>query len=226
MDLITQYILKTSLMAQIILTALLILSVISWAIIFEKIALFYQIKRQSKRFINLFHHCDSVQDLAENTDLRALSPYFRLFENVYREMDQSKTINASDSGLKPDIIVPSEAQTKINAVMERTITEEIAKLDQHMVFLATTVSVSPFLGLFGTVWGIMYAFMGMGMKGSADITTVGPGIAEALITTLLGLAVAIPALFAYNIFNGSLRRIDRDLNLFSADLPQRIALKR
>jgi len=224
MDLITQYILKTSLMAQIILIALLILSIISWAIIFEKIVLFHRVRRQSKRFLNLFSLSNSVQELAEN-NTSALSPFFRLFENIYSEMKQLKISNVSNSGLTSDSTIFAETQTKISTVMEKTITMEIAKLDQYMVFLSTTVSVSPFLGLFGTVWGIMYAFIGMGMKGSADITTVGPGIAEALITTLLGLAVAIPALFAYNIFTGNLRRIDRDLNLFSADLPRQISLK-
>ncbi|MCG2715182.1 MAG: MotA/TolQ/ExbB proton channel family protein [Candidatus Marinimicrobia bacterium] len=226
MDLITQYVFKTSLMAQIILTTLLILSIISWAIILEKTFLFHRIKRQSKRFLNLFHHCNSVQDITENRDILALSPYFRLFENINEEMDRPEKMNAANSGLLADNIVAAETENKVNTIMERTMTEEIARLDQHMVFLATTVSVSPFLGLFGTVWGIMYAFMGMGMKGSADITTVGPGIAEALITTLVGLAVAIPALFAYNIFIGSLRRIDRDLNLFSVDLPQQIISKK
>jgi len=226
MDLITQYIIKTSLMAQIILIALLILSIISWAIIFEKTALFHRIKWQSKGFLNLFHHCDSAKDLTENHDNVIFSPYFCLFENVYKEMNLDRNINISGLGLQPDNINSPEFKNTINTVLERTITEEIAKLDQHMVLLATTVSVSPFLGLFGTVWGIMYAFMGMGMKGSADITTVGPGIAEALITTLVGLGVAIPALFAYNIFSGKLRRIDRDLTLFSMDLPHQISLKR
>ncbi|MFQ5772021.1 MAG: MotA/TolQ/ExbB proton channel family protein, partial [bacterium] len=91
-------------------------------------------------------------------------------------------------------------------------------LEKHLVFLATTGSVSPFFGLFGTVWGVMSAFLAIGFTGSADLSVVGPGIAEALITTVAGLGAAIPAVIAYNYFVNKLKRLSSELEIFYANL--------
>ena len=113
------------------------------------------------------------------------------------------------------------AQTRsvvtVSQALDAAVQEEMGQLDRYLPFLATTVSISPFLGLFGTVWGVMEAFIRIGLQGSSDIGTVGPGIAEALITTIVGLFVAIPALAAYNLFIAELRKLENRMSLFSVE---------
>ncbi len=210
------YIAKTSPIAKIVLGSLTVLSVLSWAVIIEKTTLLLRIGKQSKRFLHYFTQTASPKQIFELCPSFPLSPFATLFHKSFYDIvrdtmpSSSRETSGSPSG--------SIDRAAIRELLSKISLEELSKIDKHQIFLATTVSVSPFLGLFGTVWGIMYAFIGMGMRGSADIMTVGPGIAEALITTVFGLAVAIPALFAHNIFSGTLRRLDRDLDFFAFDL--------
>ncbi|MDW7679654.1 MAG: MotA/TolQ/ExbB proton channel family protein [bacterium] len=148
------------------------------------------------------------------------SPIARIFRKytheIHANLENSVDILAQPTNFEKNITHKNRVSLK--PMFDLAIEEEITILERWLVFLATTVSVSPFLGLLGTVWGIMTAFMSMGIKGSAEIAAVGPGIAEALITTIAGLAVAIPALVAYNIFVNKLRSIEKEVTNFFTNL--------
>jgi len=118
----------------------------------------------------------------------------------------------------------AEKVRELPRILAAVAARELGKLEKHLTFLATTGSVSPFFGLLGTVWGIMSAFAAIGYRGSADLATVAPGIAEALVTTVAGLGAAIPAIMAYNHFVGRLRKLETELEHFSTEFI-RVALR-
>lgn len=215
-----RFVLDTGTVAKIVLIILSILSVVSWAIVFEKAGYFIKMGRESKRFLFFFSERVGWDRLYNTSRSFKHSPYAHLFRKVYSELHARKRQpHAEEGGLQEIHPNPGNPyQTSLSQIMESTITESLSKADNRLVFLSITISVSPFLGLFGTVWGVMGAFMSIGMKGSADISTVGPGIAEALITTVVGLAVAIPALAAYNVFISRLRKLEDRLGVFSTEL--------
>ncbi|MGD9489172.1 MAG: MotA/TolQ/ExbB proton channel family protein [Calditrichaceae bacterium] len=219
-----QFLQQIGFVAKIVLLVLLFLSVVSWGVIFEKSRQFRRINHESKRFLRFFRINQNSADVMHQAADFKMSPYARIYKKVASHRQQNNgEINSNDLAhgllVKEAILMKTESavsQVMINAA----VSSEISELDKNLIFLSTTVSVSPFLGLMGTIWGIMSAFMSMGMKGSADIGTVGPGIAEALITTIAGLAVAIPALIAYNFFVDRIRRINQELEIFTAELLQ------
>ena len=203
-----QFVLRSGAVAKLVLLILLILSVVSWTLIIEKARRFTKMKKESAIFMHAYRLRGSWSDLYRQSREFPNSPFARLFRHNYNGF---QTYFAASSK-NPTVNHP------VKLKLESTISEEIAVVEKRMIFLSTTVSVSPFLGLFGTVWGIMTAFMSMGIKGSANITSVGPGIAEALITTVAGLAVAIPALVAYNYFVDKIRQLEIELDNFSTEL--------
>jgi len=216
MNNVIQFVMQTGLVAKAILVILFFISVISWGIIIEKLIMFWKIHKESDRFTRLFKIRVKWHDRYIYSQELKHSPIARIFRSKYIDF-----IEGAISG--------NQAYQKLNqpgtngsavpsAIIETAITEEMSKLERHLIFLATTVSVSPFLGLLGTVWGIMSAFLNMGLKGTANITAVGPGIAEALITTIAGLAVAIPAVVAYNYFVDKLQRLEKETDSFFVNL--------
>jgi len=205
---VIQLILQTGLVAKVILVLLFLISVISWGIIIEKLLLFWKISKESDRFTRLFKIRVKWHDRYTYSQGLKHSPIARIFRSKYFNLfENQKFHQPGANGWE----FPS-------TIIESAITEEMSKLEKHLIFLGTSVSVSPFLGLLGTVWGIMSAFLNIGLKGSTNIATVGPGIAEALITTIAGLAVAIPAVVAYNYFVNKLQRIDKETNNFFIQL--------
>ena len=217
---ILRFVLNTSPMAKTVLLVLSVLSVLSWAIIFEKIGQFFKVEKESKRFMRLFSQRSGFNSLYNASRSYNYSPFPLMFRKGYGELYAWKRRLQSDEGesynpaKNPVELYPST----IPQIMESAATEALSGLDKHIVILAITVSVSPFLGLLGTVWGVMSSFMSIGVRGSADIATVGPGIADALITTVAGLAVAIPALVAYNLIVSRLRKLEDQLSVFSSEL--------
>jgi biopolymer transport protein TolQ len=184
--------------AKLILVVLALFSLVSWAVILGKLRQMGRADRQSREFLDAFHRSHRFSEVnAVATRLRA-SPLVGIFQAGYAEID---------SQIKNDPEPPSEKRgyriTSLPA-LERTLARavgvELRGVARWTAFLATTASASPFIGLFGTVWGIMVAFRDIGMTGSTSIVAVAPGIAEALINTAAGLAAAIPALIAYNYF--------------------------
>lgn len=203
-----QFVFRAGAVAKIVLLILLVLSLVSWTLIFEKVRRFAKIKKESGIFLRTYRMRGSWSDLYRQSREFPHSPFARLFRHNYNGFQTYFAAGAKNP----------TANHPVKLKLESTISEEIAVIEKRMIFLSTTVSVSPFLGLLGTVWGIMTAFMSMGTKGSASIAAVGPGIAEALITTAAGLAVAIPALVAYNYFVDKIRQLENELDNFSTEL--------
>jgi biopolymer transport protein TolQ len=209
--------------AKIVLLILLILSIISWGVIFEKLRLFYKLNGETRKFLLFFENKPGWSELFTFSRNFKTSPFPKIIMRIYTEFRNWSQQTSGEDNIAATVGNPSTVKKRPIAfapLIDSTISKEMSILEKRLILLSTTVSVSPFLGLLGTVWGIMSAFLSMGTKGAADITTVGPGIAEALITTAAGLGVAIPALLAYNFFIDKLRRLSDELEVFSSDLLQ------
>jgi biopolymer transport protein TolQ len=209
--------------ARVILGFLLILSIFSWAIIFQKWQQFRSIGSQTKRFLEMFR---SGRGLPDPGTLRAGAggtPLVAVYAAGYREFEaqmgnaSARSVGAasvSDRNLKNAHAVAVQMQV--------AAAEEVRHLEKWMSWLATTGSVSPFIGLFGTVWGVMDAFVGLGDAGAASLRAVAPGIAEALVTTAAGLAAAIPAVIAYNHYLQGIRNVASRMDNFASEFVARI----
>lgn len=196
---------------KILMIAMVLASIWSWAIIFNKIKTFRRVKEQSKSFESKFWSGSSLDALYEKVGNRPTSPLAAIFASAMKEWKRS----ASRKELKNKGV---NVQERIDKVMQITIDREAESLETHMIFLASTGSVSPLLGLFGTVWGIMDSFHSIGLTQNTNIAAVAPGVAEALLTTAIGLIAAIPALIAYNKFSNDIDRITNRMETFSGEL--------
>jgi biopolymer transport protein TolQ len=193
-------ILHASFIVKGVLLILLSFSIVSWAIIFFKQRYFSKANKESEQFLRSFR--GSTQDpknLYKATKHLGLSPIANVFKAVYSE-DAVRDKN------------------EVKRMLRRYETLESVKLERYLNFLATTGSTAPFIGLFGTVWGIMSSFHGIGTAGSASLAVVAPGIAEALIATAVGLLAAIPAVIAYNYYLSMSRKMIIEMEDFSEDL--------
>ncbi len=212
------------LFAKIILVILFFLSVVSWAITFNKISLFRKVNRETQRFLSVFRkRTDLAQVYLSCVSMRR-TPLSKMLEAGYKELtDLSRGTGNPHSGAAGSLqfdaepVAHREKLGVIRMTLERTGAEEINRLESALVFLATTGNISPFFGLLGTVWGIMDAFASIGVRGSATLAVVAPGIAEALIATIVGLAVAIPAVMAYNFFNNKLKIVSTQVDNFALE---------
>jgi biopolymer transport protein TolQ len=180
--------------AKLVLVALLLFSLLSWAIILTKWGLLRRAKMQSGRFMRAFRKAQRLQDIAAVADQFKPSPLVGVFEGGYEEYKRQASVSG---GLR--------SLVSIQRGMQIGASEEITRLERNVPWLAITAAVTPFVGLFGTVWGIIDAFHGLGTAGAATLRAVAPGISEALITTAAGLAAAIPAVIAYNLIGASIR---------------------
>ena len=202
-----RFFLQAGPMAKFILAALALFSIGSWAIILGKLVQFQRADRQTGKFLEVFHRSQRFSEVNAQAGKLGASPLVGIFQAGYAEIDGQ--IKSS-----PDPERPGEKRSyRINSVpaLERTLTRavnvELQGVTRWLGFLATTAAATPFIGLFGTVWGIMQAFNDIGLQGSTSIVAVAPGIAEALINTAAGLAAAIPALIGYNYFSQYSRRL-------------------
>jgi biopolymer transport protein TolQ len=209
---IFQMVWNAGFMVQFVLLALLFFSVTSWAIIFIKYRYIRRALFESQDFTDVFwKKRDFSEAFAHAKKLRS-SPVARVFRAGYVEF---KRLTTPDGDGSQDFEIP--AITSIERTLQRSVSAEVAKLNQLVPFLATTGNTTPFIGLFGTVWGIMNSFHGIGERGSASLAVVAPGISEALVATAAGLAAAIPAVVAYNYFTQKIRIVDGEMRNFSAD---------
>jgi biopolymer transport protein TolQ len=215
---------QMGLFAKVILLILFFLSVVSWAITFNKIGLFRKVNRETQRFLSVFRNRTNLAQVYRSCVSMRRTPLSRMLEAGYKELtEMSKGRRNPHSGPTPSLEFDSQPATGgqkldvIRMTLERTGAEEINRLESAIVFLATTGNISPFFGLLGTVWGIMHAFASIGVRGSATLAVVAPGIAEALIATIVGLAVAIPAVMAYNFFNNKLKIISTQVDNFALE---------
>lgn len=210
---------------RLIVLTLAILSIIAWGIIIEKIILFSRARRESNKFLSLFQTYTDWQNIERETQRFHHSPLLNLFRKIYAEVKNDSLESPLHSKTTDD---NRDNQSHVSPVdlykslADSAISFELMGYEKRLVFLSSTVSASPFLGLFGTVWGVMQAFMSIGVKGSAAITAIGPGIAEALITTVAGLAVAIPVLFAYNLIVDKIRKYENQMQILANDMIKKI----
>ncbi|MBN2205798.1 MAG: protein TolQ [Candidatus Aminicenantes bacterium] len=198
---------EASFVVQLILFSLLLFSVFSWAIILFKRRTLRQSSAQSKRFLSAFRKSRNLDDVNEAVRKYQASPLAAMFEAGFREVNLLAKRNPSGTP-------KADRMENIERALQRVSNAEIAKMERMMSFLATTGSVTPFIGLFGTVWGIMDAFQRIGVLRSASLVTVAPGIAEALIATAAGLFAAVPAVIAYNFFLHRIKDIITEMEDF------------
>ena len=194
-----QMMLQAGLVVKGVLIILLFFSITSWTIIFYKWRLCSKADDESSSFMKIYNVTRNPKDLYSSAKKFELSPLARLFKSVYSEKNHTD-------------------KQELRRVLKRYGALESARLERFLHFLATTGSTTPFIGLFGTVWGIMNAFTGIGAAGSASLAVVAPGIAEALVTTAMGLAAAIPAVIAYNYYLSRVNRMIITMEDFSEEL--------
>jgi biopolymer transport protein TolQ len=216
---------NAGLMVQFVLLLLLFFSVTSWAIIIIKFRYIKKAFRESALFTDFFWKSrDLANAFTKSKELRG-SPIARVFRIGYLELkrlNQSHMTAAAVKGQAPKH-EPATLRTQfvgtdnIKRALRRAINTELTRMTQMVPFLATTGNTTPFIGLFGTVWGIMNSFHGIGLRGSASLAVVAPGISEALVATAAGLAVAIPAVIAFNFFMQKIRILESELQSFAAD---------
>ena len=185
---------ETGPVAKTVLVLLLIFSLISWAIILSKWGVLRRARVQSGRFLRAFRKAQRLQDVAAVADQFRPSPLVGVFEGGFEEFRRQMGNNGTVVSV-----------TAVQRAMQIANSEELTRFERNLPWLAITGAVTPFVWLFGTVWGIIDAFHGLGTAGAATLRAVAPGISEALITTAAGLAAAIPAVIAYNLIGGSIR---------------------
>ncbi len=206
---------------KVVLGILLFFSFVSWVIIFAKFLRLRRVSRQSEKFVNFFRKSKRFSEV--NTFAGELSdtPLTTLFKAGYAELDAQVKANRADEnpttggGQGGKLLIKNISG--IERALERAIGVEMSRLTRNMTFLATTAAATPFIGLFGTVWGIMQSFRAIGETGSTSIAAVAPGISGALINTAAGLAAAIPAMIFYNYFMGKVREQRAGMEDFSLE---------
>ena len=198
-----------------VLFLLLLFSVISWAIIFMKWRLFRRAREENGYFLEMFWDNPAFHRLYNDSNDLSASPVAQLFRAGYAEIQRlGRLQNPSATRNGAPILSMMDV---VERTLKKTVIDQGNRLERAISFLATTGNTTPFIGLFGTVWGIMEAFRGIGMRGSANLAVVAPGISEALIATAAGLAAAIPAVVAFNYFSSKLTNFQAEMDLFSAD---------
>jgi biopolymer transport protein TolQ len=193
---IVDLILETGPVAKAVILVLIAFSVVSWAVILSKWRRLGRAHAQSLGFIRMFRGAQRMQDVANVAERFRPSPLVGVFDGAVQEFKRQMGTSGGIHNL-----------TSIQRAMQIASSEEITRLERNVPWLAITGAVTPFIGLFGTVWGIIDAFHGLGTAGAATLRAVAPGISEALITTAAGLAAAIPAVIAYNLINSSIREL-------------------
>ena len=203
--------------AKFVLAILLLFSVVSWALIVEKWWQFRRVRRQTLAFMKVFREGRRPAVVYSAARKFRDSPLAQLYAAAHGEISgvpdvMDPLVEEGDEGLS------SERLEAVHRAMRRTAGLEVSQLERYLPFLATTASSTPFIGLFGTVWGIMSSFHGISTQGSASLAVVAPGISEALIATAAGLAAAIPAVIGYNYFVNRVRHWATEMDGFILDL--------
>jgi biopolymer transport protein TolQ len=216
---IVRLVLDASWVSQTVLAILLLFSAIAWGITLYKIWVFRRVDAQSDTFLNVFRKSSKFSEVQAVCASLSDSPLVGLFQAGYAELNAQLRAPSADPA-KP--AVPGQRPTlksldAVDRALLRANTVELTKLERHVPFLATTASITPFIGLFGTVWGIINSFQSIGAAGATSLDVVAPGIAEALIATAAGLFAAIPAVYFYNHFTHRVKGFAADMDDFSLE---------
>jgi biopolymer transport protein TolQ len=209
---ILRFFLATGWMAKVVLLVLLLFSLASWSVILAKWRELGAARRASERFLKVFRQASRLNQVAEASPAHQLSPLTAMFQAGYAELEAQ--IKARRRAGGSEGVLKVRSLDSVERSLDRAIGSEQERLQRALPFLATTASVTPFIGLFGTVWGIMNTFRAIGATQSTSILTVAPGIAEALINTAAGLVAAIPAVVAYNHLLTKVRQQRRRMDDF------------
>jgi biopolymer transport protein TolQ len=202
-------VMSAGLMGKLILLLLLGISIFCWAVIFAKWKSLEAAQSENSKFLNFFWQSKSMDEIFLRVDQFAKAPVAAVFRSGMKEL--RKLPGGSDPA-----IVALEVEN-VGRALSRSSNEEMAHLEKWVTWLATTASSAPFIGLFGTVWGIMTSFQRIGASGAANLAVVAPGISEALIATAAGIGAAIPAAIFYNYFLNRLKRVALDIDGFNQD---------
>lgn len=222
-------VLQAGLVAKVVLGILLVFSLACWTIIFLKLSAFRRADRQDERFLRLFRDGKNLVHTFEECRRYPHSPLAGLFREGYRELSASLKGGNPGAEAPRGLDIPVEdLLARLSRILRHVSLRELSGLERALIFLATTGNVAPFVGLFGTVWGIMDAFHSIGMTGSANLGAVAPGIAEALVATAAGIGVAIPGVVGYNYFLNRIKAAATRMDLFSLEflgIAERLALR-
>lgn len=222
---IIQMILNAGLMVKFVLLVLLLFSVVTWTIIFFKVRLIRRATRESDLFVNQFWDARDWKTLYQTCREFKVGPIPNLFATGYAEFSRIRRIeiglsprdNPHPSGQEHGLRSQKAVMDNLDRALRKGVIDQTDRLERALSFLATTGNTAPFIGLFGTVWGIMESFRGIGLKGSANLAAVAPGISEALIATAAGLAAAIPAVVAFNYFTHKVAALRAEMDIFTSD---------
>lgn len=205
-------ILQASFLVQLTLIILVGLSVVCWAVAFLKFKQFSSLTEANERFVEAFWKASSLDSLYTELDKYKKSSLARVFKAGYLELQKLASHKKADQ-----TVLQLSGGDNLERELRKSVDLEVSHMETHLTLLATTGSTGPFIGLFGTVWGIMSSFQKIGQTGSASLAVVAPGISEALVATAIGLAAAIPAVVLYNHFIAQIRKQEMALNNFSSD---------
>ncbi len=201
-----------SMVVQLTLLTLILMSILSWAVIFYKFSFLKKVEQDDNKFLDSFHNASSLEEIEKNTNETGKSLIAIVFSDGYQEL---KKAAQTQSGAGEVSFISGE--DNVERTLNRSLEQQILRLEEKMGILATIGSSGPFIGLFGTVWGIMNAFQKIGQTGVANLAVVAPGISEALVATAVGLFAAIPAVIFYNHFMNKVRKNEMELRSFKSD---------
>jgi biopolymer transport protein TolQ len=214
---VVELVLNTGPVVAVVLWTLVAFSVASWGIILYKLLQISRARRQSERFIAIFWESKNLATIHTASIGLTHSPVGQVFRAGYQELLQLTRAKRQAVGAEGGFSTDLGGVDNVSRAMRRAANVELTKLETGVTFLATTGSTCPFIGLFGTVWGIMTAFLGLSAAHTSSIQAVAPGIAEALITTAVGLVAAIPAQMFYNYLTARVRVLDTEMENFISE---------
>lgn len=202
-----------------VLFVLIVFSLISWLVVIQKYRLLRTVRLDSEEFLDAFwssKHLNEAHTIASDYDF---SPQAAIFTAGFAELKKINSIRSrkEESGIEETLDMQVATMDNLKRTVRKVMNTKLAELSKSLPFLATTSSATPFIGLFGTVWGIMSSFHEIGQKGSATLATVAPGISEALVATAAGLGVAIPAVIFYNYFSARIDEVGDETEEFCTD---------
>ena len=216
---ISDMILHAGPVGQLVMLTLLVFSLVSWTIVIMKARLFKKVRLDSEDFIETFWNSSNLSQAYTSASEFEYSPQAEVFIAGFSELEKiNKIRNRKDENKRTDTLdMQLATMDNLKRAVRKAASQQISQLGSSLPFLATTGSATPFIGLFGTVWGIMASFHDIGQRGSASLAVVAPGISEALVATAAGLAVAIPAVIFYNYFSNKLDEFDGEVSNFTTD---------
>ncbi|WP_307633809.1 protein TolQ [Thiovibrio frasassiensis] len=209
--------LGAGLTVKFVMIMLLGISLTSWYIVFQKFSLYKQARIESEEFLEAFWQSKNLSEALRFANNLSLCPEANIFRTGYHELQKLGKTTSGSRSADETLETRLAGMEPLKRALRKAENLESTRLSQSLPFLATAGSTAPFIGLFGTVWGIMTSFHEIGMRGSASLAVVAPGVSEALVVTAAGLAVAIPAVVFYNYYSNQMAEIESRMHSFSVD---------